>query len=359
MPAQAPPRSQMFPALALSLSAIAALMMIAAPLMAQQQESVSRKCRQEIVQLCGRDRAQIRTCLRERFMELSEECSAQLRERTGQRGAGAAQRGEEQELRPYQAPALVSQSVLYGGDIRQQIDIYKPKGAVDDLPLVLFVHGGGWTMGNHKLVQSKPGHFNDAGYIFASTGYRLVPDAPVEEQAADIGAALQALVGQASAIGMDAERVVLMGHSAGAHLAALVATDPKFAGEAFGAIRGVVLLDGAGYDVAANMAEAGPQGWQIYNTAFGNEPGRQAALSPVTHIGGPDAPNWLALYVEERDIARKQAELLVGGLVEAGASASALSIQGTDHGRMNRDLGTEAGAAQTQAVDAFLEEVFQ
>lgn len=349
----------MFPALALGLSALAAAAMIAAPLTAQQQERVSRECRQEIMQLCGRDRAQIRTCLQQRYAELSEECSAELRERIGQRAAGAAGRGEGAAQRPYQAPALVSQSVLYGSDIRQQIDIYKPEGAIDDLPLVLFVHGGGWTIGNHKLVQAKPGHFNKAGYIFASTGYRLLPDAPVEEQAADVGAALQALVGQAGAIGIDAERIVLMGHSAGAHLAALVATDPRYAGEAFGAIRGVVLLDGAGYDVAANMAEAEPQGWQIYFNAFGTEPARQAALSPVTHVGGPDAPNWLALYVEERAIAGKQSEMLAGGLAEAGATASAVAIPGTDHGRMNRELGTEQGAAQTQAVDAFLEKVFR
>lgn len=347
------------PVVALTLAAMAAATMSVAPLLAQQQERVSRQCRQEIVQLCGRDRAKIRTCLQQRYAELSEGCATELRELIGQRGAGVAGRGEAAALRPYQAPALVSQSVLYGSDIRQQVDIYKPEGAIDDLPLVLFVHGGGWTMGNHKLVQAKPGHFNEAGYIFASTGYRLLPDAPVEEQAVDVGAALQALVGQADALGIDAERIVLMGHSAGAHLAALVASDPRYAGEAFGAIRGVVLLDGAGYNIAANMADAGPQAWQIYFNAFGAEPGRQAALSPVTYVGSPDAPNWLALYVEEREEARRQAELLVGGLSEAGASASAVAVSGTDHGRMNRELGTEQGAAQTQAVDAFLESVFR
>jgi acetyl esterase/lipase len=354
MPAQAR-FSQILPALAMSLLAVAALAIIAAPLMAQQQQGrLSRECRQEIVQLCGRDRGAIRACLQERLTELSEDCTAELRERMGMR-----EQREQQPLRPYEAPALVSQSVLYGSDIRQQVDIYKPQGAIDDLPLVLFVHGGGWSMGSHKLVQSKPRHFNEADHIFASTGYRLLPDAPVEEQAADVGAALQALVGQADAIGIDAERIVLMGHSAGAHLAALVASDPTYAGEAFGAIRGVVLLDGAAYDVAANMAQAGPQAWQIYNAAFGNEPARQAALSPITHVGGPDAPHWMALHVEDREEARNQAEALVAALGEAGVSAQAVAIAGTDHGRMNREIGTEAGAAQTQAIDAFLGRVLR
>lgn len=326
------------------------------PVLAQQSERPSRACMQEIRALCGSDRSQMRTCLRERYTELSDTCQTALRDRMQQR---AGRQGNSEGLRPYQRTMRPKMTVVYGGHQRQGVDVFEPQGVVEPLPLVLFIHGGGWSMGDRaQSVQAKPVHFTDNGYYFASTGYRLLPDTPVEEQATDVGAAIQALVGQASAVGFDPERIVLMGHSAGAHLAALVATDPKYAGEAFGTIKGVVLLDGAGYDVAANMAQAGPQGWQIYNAAFGSDPARQAALSPVTHVGGPDAPNWLALYVEERDIARDQAEVLVSGLVTNGADAKAVAISGTDHGRMNRELGTDAGAQQTAEVDAFLARVF-
>jgi len=357
-----PSLSRWFPSLALSLSALAATAMIAAPLFAQQQGRISRECRQEVVKLCGRDRSKIPSCLQERASELSEACKAEVRERMGQgRGRPEQQRkdGERQTQRPYQAPTPVTQSILYGSHIRQQVNIYKPDDAVDDLPVILFVHGGGWSMGDNQYVQRKPGYYTDAGYIFASTGYRLIPEVAVEDQAADVGAAVRALVGQASAVGIDAERIVIMGHSAGAHLAALVASDPSYAGDAFSAIKGVVLLDGGGYDIATHMSEARPRSWQVYDTAFGNNPARQAALSPVTHVGGKDAPNWLALYVEERDISRKQAQVLVNGLIEAGASASAMPILDTDHSRMSRELGTEAGAQQTEVVDAFLAMVFE
>ncbi|EAQ29353.1 LipQ [Erythrobacter sp. NAP1] len=346
---------------AAGLAALGSLV-LASTSYAQQRDRPSRSCMSEIRQLCGSDRSQIRSCLQERFSELSESCASEIRERVQQRRGGREGRGNREGQQPDTSasyvPAKVSHTVIYGEHQRQQIDIYAPDDAVEDLPMVLFIHGGGWSFGSHENVQAKPGHFNKTGYYFASAGYRVLPGAPVEDQARDVGAAINALRGQASAFGFDGEQIVLMGHSAGAHLAALVATDPTYAGEAFDAVKGVILLDGAGYDVAANMAEAQPQAFQIYNNAFGTDPARQAALSPVTHVGGEDAPNWLALYVAARDVAQKQAGLLVDALSAQGASAEAVSIAGTDHGRMNRELGTEAGAAQTQAVDAFLARVF-
>jgi len=352
--------------LALPAAAAAAIAVIAAPILAQQRgERLSAECRAEIMQLCGTDRTQIRTCLREKYAELSETCANELRERMQQRGGreGAGRRGPGAGLGAragtgQYASARISSTVIYGKDARQQVDIYAPDDAVGDAPLVVFIHGGGWQMGDRARVQAKPQHFKDAGYVFASAGYRLLPDAPVEQQAADIGAALQALRSQAETGGFDPDRIVLMGHSAGAHLAALVATDPQYAGAAFGAILGVVLLDGAGYDVPKAIATPTMEMPLLYRDVFGTDPARQKALSPITHVGGKDAAHWLALYVAKRPNSKAQSEALMGALTKAGAQAEAAAITGTDHGRMNRDLGTEAGKAQTKAVDAFLAQVF-
>jgi arylformamidase len=346
----------------LALSAAAAL---ATPILAQQRggQRLPAECREEIVKLCGSDRAQMRTCLREKYAELSEGCSAQLRERMqAQRGAGegAGRRGARAaggEMAQF-ASAKVSSTVVYGQHLRQQVDVYTPDDAVGDAPLVVFVHGGGWQIGNRSMVQAKPQHFKDAGYVFASAGYRLLPDAPVEQQAADLGAAIKALRAQAEAGGFDPDKIVLMGHSAGAHLAALVASDPTYAGEAFGAIRGVVLLDGAGYDVVTAAATPTMELPTLYKDVFGTDPARQKALSPITHVGGKDAPHWLALYVAQRPGSKAQSEALTAALAKAGKDATAVAITGTDHGGMNRDLGTDAGKAQTEAVDAFLKRVF-
>ncbi|MFN3989870.1 MAG: alpha/beta hydrolase [Erythrobacter sp.] len=268
------------------------------------------------------------------------------------------QRGERIEWRERgigrYASARVSGTVIYGSHLRQQVDLYAPDQALGDAPLIVYIHGGGWQIGNHKMVQEKPAHFTAQGYVFASAGYRLLPEAPVEQQAADLGEAVRVLRGAAEDYGFDPDAIVLMGHSAGAHLAALIATDPKYAGDAFGAIRGVVLLDGAGYDVALAIATPTMEAPLLYRDVFGTDPARHKALSPVTHAGGKDAPDWLALYVAERSNSRMQSERLVAALVKGGAHAEAIAISATDHGGMNRDIGTPAGTAQTEAIDAFL-----
>jgi arylformamidase len=279
----------------------------------------------------------------------------------GERAAAGQQRGDRIEWRERgigrYASARPNGTVIYGSHLRQQIDLYAPDQALGDAPLIVYIHGGGWHIGNHKLVQDKPGHFTAQGYVFASAGYRLLPEAPVEQQAADLGAALRALRAQSEDYGFDPGRIVLMGHSAGAHLAALIATDPQYAGDAFGAIKGVVLLDGAGYDVALAIATPTMELPTLYRDVFGSDPARHRALSPITHAGGKDAPDWLALYVAERATSQAQSERLVAALSKAGARAEAVAISGTNHGRMNREIGTEAGAAQTQRIDAFLKRV--
>ena len=102
------------------------------------------------------------------------------------------------------------------------------RAKTDRAPLVIFVHGGGWKRGdkNNATGQHKARHYVRQGYAFASINYRLVPDATVEQQAADVASAVAYLRGNAQRLGIDAKLIVLMGHSAGAHLVALVGTRP-------------------------------------------------------------------------------------------------------------------------------------
>ncbi len=332
--------------------------LIATPILAQRGDRPSRGCIREVVQLCGRDRAKIRSCLQTRFMQLSQPCQDELWSRMENRLA--SNRGKH--ARAYDASALMkpSATIAFGDDERQQVDFYAPAKSTGGAkpPLVVFVHGGGWSIGSRKAVQSKPVHFTQSGYAFASTGYRLLPDSPVEEQTSDVGKALQLLRAQAGELGFDPNRIVVMGHSAGAHLAALISTDPQYAGDAFAAIQGAVLLDGAGYDVVAQLdGSTRVELPGLYKRVFGDDPKRQAAMSPISHVGGPDVASWLILHVADRPISTQRSQEFGEALNGAGLAARVLAISDTDHGRMNRELGTEAGAAQTGAVDAFLTQV--
>lgn len=272
--------------------------------------------------------------------------------------ASLQQRGERAEWRGRglgaYASARASGTVMYGAHPRQQVDIYAPDDVMADAPLVFYIHGGGWSMGSHKRVGAKPAFFMGQGAVFASAGYRVLPDAPVEDQAADLGAALRAVRASAEDYGFDPDKIILIGHSAGAHLAALLGTNPHYASTAFGAIRGAVLVDGAGYDIAQALTMPEMIAPLIYRDVFGPDPARHAALSPITHAGGRDAPDWLIVHVADRAATARQAQMFSAALRSAGRSAGVVPVEATNHLRINREIGTEEGAVQNAAIAEFI-----
>jgi arylformamidase len=251
--------------------------------------------------------------------------------------------------------ARVDATLAYGAADKQRVDLFRPASGGKGQPLILYVHGGGWSMGSHKNVASKPGWASGLGLWFGSIGYRYLPEAPVETQAADVGAAIRKARAEAARLGYDPNRIILMGHSAGAHLAALVATDPQYAGDAFDSIKGVIPIDGACYDVPAQIKAARFMAQRTYIPAFGTDEARQKALSPQTHAGGRDAPRWLLIHVNSRADARTQSNALAAALKRGGAQASVKGIEG-NHMTANRDFGTATYPAQAE-VDALIRAV--
>jgi acetyl esterase/lipase len=205
-------------------------------------------------------------------------------------------------------------------------------------PLAVYVHGGAWRAGSPTRVRAKPQWFREAGWVFASVGYRLLPDAPVEEQARDVAAGLRALRADAERLGFDPDRILLMGHSAGAHLAALVASDERWLGADAAAVRGVILLDGAGYDVASEYTLRGALARKLYGDAFGDDPVRQRELSPISHVDARDPPDWLIVFAESRRDAREQARDFGDALQRAGLRVERVPDPG-DHLEINREFG--------------------
>jgi acetyl esterase/lipase len=247
----------------------------------------------------------------------------------------------------------------YGADALQKLDFW-PAAAAQPAPLVLFVHGGGWKRGDKRSAtgMQKVEHLTHEGFAFASINYRLVPAATVEQQAADVSAAVAWLRGHAARLGIDASRIVLMGHSAGAHLVALVGTDPQYlaaAGLSLSDLRGVIALDGACYDIPRQVAEAGRFMRGTYAEAFGSEAARQRALSPALQTLKPGSPAFLIAHIDRAD-GKAQSEALARALVQAGIPAELYDAGGTGllgHLEINRSLG-RADYPATAAVDAWL-----
>ncbi len=348
-----------------ALIAAGALAALATPILAQQRPAPGNRvppaCRAEILRLCGSDRTQMRSCLAAKAAELSPECRGQIRARMEQRrgaagaGAGAGAAAGERRVPP-------SQTLYYGSDSLQALDLWLPAGA-KKAPLVLFVHGGGWKSGskNNATGRALPAHMLEQGYAFASIDYRLVPRNTVEEQAGDVAAALAHVLKRADDLGIDRSRVVITGHSAGAHLVALVGTDERYlkaAGLSFADIDGVMPNDGAAYDVAAQIAGAGPMMLATYSQAFGTDPARHKALSPVAQAAAPNAPAFLLLHVERSDAAA-QSRTLAEALRKAGADAEVAAFPGKGlggHMGINRRLGRKDYAA-TVVMDNWLKKV--
>lgn len=244
-----------------------------------------------------------------------------------------------------------------GGGRGQSLDLYLPTGA-ERPGLVVWIHGGGWKIGDKSRVEQKPAYFHSRGFAVASINYRLVPDTDWRGQAADIAAAVAWLRQHAREYGYDGDRVVLVGHSAGAHLAALVATDHQYFQKAqvpVSAIRSVVLLDGAGYDVATQMKVAGPLLRDTYTEVFGTDPANQRDASPTQQIrAGVKYPPVLVLHVADRLASRVQSQRLARRLREVGGTAEVHAAEGKTHATINRELGI-AGDEPTRVVGEFLD----
>jgi arylformamidase len=308
-----------------------------------QRERLSGECRRAVVQLCSLSggREGIRSCLRDRASGLPERCRTEILGLAAQRAASRV------ELPPN------ATELIFGRDAKQRLDYWAPASGARR-PLVVFVHGGGWAIGDKRSgLGEKATHFTAGGYAFASVNYRLVPQVTPEDQAADVASALALLRRQP---GVDPDRIVLIGHSAGAHLVALVGTDPRYlrsAGVPIAAVRGIVPLDGAGYDVVKQMADKGNRVSGMYAAAFSTDPARQAALSPIRHAAAPNVANWLIVNDADRPDSQAQSDALAAALRAAGNRAERLPISNTSHMLVNRNLG-KPGDAQTAQVDGFI-----
>ena len=321
------------------MGSAAASLVIGGVALAQQRERLPAECRQEIVRLCRGADGGMRQCLRTVLPKLSDQCRKTIGDRAT---AGPLPHGFRE--------------IAYGEDAKQRMDLLKPAGSAK-APVLFFVHGGGWSIGDKRAGEASKGPWaTGQGWAYISANYRLVPPATVEQQAQDLATALAWVRANAAQEGLDPDRIVLMGHSAGAHLVALLGTDTRYlakAGVPLAAIKGIVLLDGAGYDVPTQASAEANIVKPMYDAAFSTDPKRQAALSPTRHAAAPNAARWLILPIERRADSQAQSKGLASALGAAGAVAEVKVIPDKSHGSLNKGLG-EKGDQATAAVEAFL-----
>lgn len=225
-------------------------------------------------------------------------------------------------------------SISTGSDPKQVYDLYAGSAIG---PALAFIHGGGWSRGDKSMVHSLPEYAQRHGLTFASIGYRLVPQVTPREQAQDVAAAVADLKRT-----HPGRPLFLIGHSAGAHLAALVGADPAYLavqGLRPSDLAGVILLDGAGYDATGDRGDgfAGRLLGSLYSEAFGDH---AAALSPTLLIRpGVAYPPYLIFHIASRADSKAQSEGLADALIRAGGRAEVVVDPGDSHRDINVDFG--------------------
>jgi acetyl esterase/lipase len=249
------------------------------------------------------------------------------------------------------------------------LDVYEPQGFDGPRPVAVFVHGGAWYAGDkaNRTIPDKARAFNDAGYVFVSVNYRLSPNPPqtanpdrvmFPDHPHDVGEAIAWLRRHVAEYGGDPKRFVLLGHSAGAHLVSLVATDGSYL-DAYdvgrGRVLGAVSLDTAAFDLrglgsAATSPVNAQVGWNAFGTRGENAAtGSWTAGSPIVHAD-PDDPPFLFVTrpnPRRRGDNRAMAEAL-------GQDPDDVLVVDLTHEQINAALGDPADSSgETEAVIAF------
>lgn len=275
-----------------------------------------------------------------------------LRERIAGR---FAERFQEKQgpLDVYSAHSRPTETVSYGSDPNQRFDVYVDAKAPQQeaAPVIFMVHGGGWRRGDKGaggVVDNKFERWGPRGVVFMSANYRMLPGTDPYAQAEDVARALAKAQAQAARWGADPRRFVLMGHSAGAHLVALLAVSPDLL-KRFGAQAplGTVSLDSGTLNVVDSMER---RHFKLYDAAFGSDKDYWIKTSPWHQLKAAPAP-MLMVCSTRRSESCPQAQAMATKLKSLGGRGEVLG-EDLSHGEINQTLGLPG--AYTDAVEAFL-----
>lgn len=241
---------------------------------------------------------------------------------------------------PYTKPSLQ----------RQMLDVYSPRDA-KNLPVIFWIHGGGWQTGDKAEVELKPQAFTDKGFVFVSINYRMLPDVDMATIISDVAKSAHWVHDHIAEYGGDPNRLLVMGHSAGAQLAAIISIDDRYLkaeGLPLSIIKGCVPVDGDTFDIPAiiELAETRcrvhglPQAKFGHRLKFGNDPAKHRDFSAVTHVAKDKGiPPFLILHVADHPDTSAQARRLGNVLNGTGIPVTVFGAAETTHRKINADLG--------------------
>lgn len=261
------------------------------------------------------------------------------------------------------SPTEVQRSVSYDDRFEQTVmDLYLPAGPETARPGVMLVHGGGWTRGSRLHFAETAARLSRAGYVVANVEYRLIPDGVYPAAVQDVGCALMFLQDRAGELGLDADRLAVMGYSAGGHLVSLVALAGDHAahlpdcavseGRTFQAPAAVV--SGAGvHDLTGEAVRIHPSIGGFMGGTFAEKRDAYERASPIFHLS-TDAPPFLFI-AGNLDPLLPQQKRMHEGFAELGVDTELLVVTGAAHMATGGvDGGARRVAMSTESAEAWV-----
>lgn len=248
------------------------------------------------------------------------------------------------------------------------LDIYHNTDIETKKPIIIYVHGGGWSIGDKaNQIENKVNLFQSLNYLFISVNYRLSPfpyklDNPdrvmYPTHNYDVADAIKWIFDNVDEYGGDINKIALLGHSAGAHLVALTGTNDSFlenVGLNLLNIKGVATIDTEGYDVLDKVQE----GNDLYINAFGTDTNSNKEASPIYNIenGNPYPKFFIAKRGNEQRLAI--ANEFINNLETHEVFVSQVATSIYNHEEINDAIGAPNETLITNPLKEFFEQCFE
>ncbi|HEY4056373.1 MAG TPA: alpha/beta hydrolase [Kofleriaceae bacterium] len=245
------------------------------------------------------------------------------------------------------------------GNIRQTLDLYVPRGAKGDVPIVVFIHGDFWMRQDKSYYEPVTGLYSNVATALARHGiaaaiidYRLVPSVTFEEEFSDVADAIKWVQRRGAAHGVDASQIVIAGHSAGGHMTALAAFDHKRMQE-LGVdertLRGFAPLSPI-LDIRA-FAKFSADDRKIADDVFGEDDAAKEAASPTTYFMRGAKPLLLLYGSDDLKEVTMQSERAATELANLGLDLRTHVLSGKDHDHVVLDFDTDDDAMTPLLAD--------
>lgn len=244
---------------------------------------------------------------------------------------------------------------LNDGEPAHKLDVYLPAKKDKPLPVLVHIHGGGWRAGDKERMKDTGMFYASQGVLFITPNYRLSPKFTHPAHTEDCAAALAWAFAHAAEFGGDRTKIYLSGHSAGAHLAALLGTNPAYLqkyGLKISDLAGVIPVDTASFDLTSADNENLVK--NMVKTAFGEDPKVLKVASPLHHVSNKQRyPAFLIFNTTNRAAAAEGGKKFADKLKGVGCNAQFVPVANHTHGEMAsgmHDVADPVGSAILQFI---------